>query len=85
MAESCKRLARSVIRALPRKKTVILLVDETSLRDRLKAMVVSVACEGLATRGGDNDVSSDSVADEPGRDDSEDASGFGTERAEAET
>ena len=48
MAESCKRLARSVIRALPRKKTVILLVDETSLRDRLKAMVVSVAYEGRA-------------------------------------
>ena len=48
MAKSCKRLARSVIRALPRKKPVILLVDETSLHDRLKAMVVSVACEGRA-------------------------------------
>ena len=31
MAESCKNLARSVIRALHRKKPVILLVDETSL------------------------------------------------------
>ena len=48
MAESCERLARSVIRALPRKKPVILLVDETSLHDRLKAMVVSVAYEGRA-------------------------------------
>ena len=48
MDESCKSLARSVIRALPRKKPVILLVDETSLHDRLKAMVVSVAYEGRA-------------------------------------
>ena len=48
MAESSKNLARSVIRALPRKKPVILLVDETSLQDRLKAMVVSVAYEGRA-------------------------------------
>ena len=85
MAESCKCLARSVIRAMPRKKPVILLVDETSLHDRLKAMVVSVAYEGRADRGGDDDVSSDSVADGSGRDDNEDASGFGTERAGAET
>ena len=48
MAESCENLARSVIRALPRKKPVVLLVDETSLHDRLKAMVVSVAYEGRA-------------------------------------
>ena len=48
MAKSCENLARSVIRALPRKKPVILLVDETSLHDRLKAMVVSVAYEGRA-------------------------------------
>ena len=48
MAESCECLARSVIRALPRKKPVILLVDETSLHNRLKAMVVSVAYEGRA-------------------------------------
>ena len=33
MAESCKNLARSVIRALPRKKPVILLVDETSIHE----------------------------------------------------
>ena len=85
MAESCKSLARSVIRALPQKKPVILLVDETSLHDRLKAMVVSVAYEGRAVRGGDDDVPSDSVADGPSRDDSEDASGFGMERAGAET
>ena len=44
MAESCERFARSVIRALPRKKPVILLVDETSLCDRLKAI------EGLGMR-----------------------------------
>ena len=48
MAESCERLARSAIRAPPRKKPVIVLVDETSLRDRLKAMVVSGAYEGRA-------------------------------------
>ena len=48
MAESCENLARSVIRALPRKKPVVLLVDETSLHDKLKAMVVSVAYEGRA-------------------------------------
>ena len=48
MAECSKNLARSVIRALPRKKPVILLVDETGLQDRLKAMVVSVAYEGRA-------------------------------------
>ena len=48
MPESCANLARSVIRALPRKKPAILLVDETGLRDRLKAMVVSVAYEGWA-------------------------------------
>ena len=46
MAESCANLARSVIRALPRKKPVILIVDETGIRDRLKAMVVSVSYEG---------------------------------------
>ena len=73
MSESCENFARSVISALPRKKPVILLVDETSLQDRLKAMVVSVACEGRAVRGGDDDVSSDSAADEPSRDDSDDA------------
>ena len=48
MAESCANLARSVIRAPPRKKPVVLLLDETSLQDRLKAMVVSVAYEGRA-------------------------------------
>ena len=85
IAESRERLARSVIRALPRKKPVIVLADETSLRDRLKAMVVSVACEGQTVRGGDDDLSLDSAADGSDRDDSEDASGFGTERAGAET
>ena len=70
MEEYCEDLARSVINALPRKKPVTVRVDETSLRDRLKAMVASVACEGRAVRGGDDDVSSDSVADGPGRDNS---------------
>ena len=38
MAKSCKRLARSVIRAMPRKKPVILLVDEgKSWRAKAKA------------------------------------------------
>ena len=40
MAESCENL----IHAPTRKKRVTVLVDETSLRDRRKAMVVSVAC-----------------------------------------
>ena len=48
MSESCDNPAWSVIRALHRKKPVILLVDETSLQDRLKATVVSVAYEGRA-------------------------------------
>ena len=48
MAESCANLARSVIRAPPRKKPVVFLLDETSLQDRLKAMVVSVDYEGRA-------------------------------------
>ena len=39
MAESCDNLARSVIHAPPRKKPVILIVDETGLHDRLEAMV----------------------------------------------
>ena len=39
MAESCENLARSVIHAPPRKKPVILIVDETGLHDRLEAMV----------------------------------------------
>ena len=73
MAESCESLARNVIRAMPRKKPVILPVDETSLQDKLKAMVVSVACAGRAVRGGDDDLSSDSVADGTGRNDSDDA------------
>ena len=85
MAESCESLVRSVIRTMPRKKPVILLVDETSLQDKLKAMVVSVAYEGRAVRGGDDDLSSDSVADGTGRDDSDDANGSGTERAKTET
>ena len=59
MAEYCENLAVSVIRAMPRKKPVMLLVDETSLHDRLKAMAVSVACEGRAIRGGDDYVPSD--------------------------
>ena len=48
ISESCKRIARSVIRAPPRKKPVIVLVDETRLQDRLNAMAVSVAYEGRA-------------------------------------
>ena len=44
MAESCENLARSVIRAPLRKKPVAVLVDETRLRDRLKAT------EGLGMR-----------------------------------
>ena len=46
MAESSKRLARSVIHALSRKKPIIIHMDETGLQDRRKAMVVSVAYAG---------------------------------------
>ena len=47
-AESCRVAARRVIGSLPEDKPVVLLVDETSLKDRLKAMVVAVAFEGRA-------------------------------------
>ena len=40
-----ENLAGLVIRNLPKKDPVVLLVDETSLRDKLKAMVVAVAYE----------------------------------------
>ena len=40
MAESCEKLARRVIRALPRKKPVIVFVDETDLHDRRKTLEV---------------------------------------------
>ena len=45
-AESCLAMARWVIGSLPEDEPVVLLVDETSLKDRLKAMVVAVAFEG---------------------------------------
>ena len=45
-AESCRAVARWVIGSLPEDKPVVLPVDETSLKDRLKAMVVAVAFEG---------------------------------------
>ena len=70
MAESCENLAGSVIRVLPRKKPVIVLVDETSLHDRRKAMVVR-RIRGAGGPCGDDDLSSDSVADEPRRDDND--------------
>ena len=53
MSENCANLARSAIRALPRNKRVTVLVYETRLHDRRKAMAVSVAYEGRAVRGGD--------------------------------
>ena len=53
MAEYCANLARSAIRAPPRKKRVTALVGGTGLHDRRKAMAVSVAYEGRAVRGGD--------------------------------
>ena len=42
-AESCRAMAKWVIGSLPEDKPVVLLVDETGLKDRLKAMVVAVA------------------------------------------
>ena len=39
-------MAKWVIGNLPEDEPVVLLVDETSLKDRLKAMVVAVAFEG---------------------------------------
>ena len=43
MVESCENLARSAIRAPPRKKPVIAIVGETSLHDRLKAAKVCLS------------------------------------------
>ena len=86
MAESCERLDRSVIRALTRKKLVILLVDETSLQDRLKAIGRIRRIRGAGDPGGDDDAPSDSVADGAGRDDSDDAQvGSGRSGRGAET
>ena len=45
-AESCRAMAKWVIWNMLEDKPVVLLVDETSLNDRLKAMVVAVAFEG---------------------------------------
>ena len=45
-AESCRAMAKWVIGNLPEDEPVVLLVDETSLKDRLKAMVAAVAFEG---------------------------------------
>ena len=47
-AKCFENLAGLVIGNLPKKDPVIILVDETSLRDKLKAMVVAVAYEGRA-------------------------------------
>ena len=47
-AKSFENLAGLAIRSLPKDAPVVLLVDETSLRDKLKAMVVAVAYEGRA-------------------------------------
>ena len=45
-AESCREMAKWVIGNMPKNKPVVLLVDETSLKDRLKAMVAAVAFNG---------------------------------------
>ena len=45
-AESCRAMARWVIGSLPENRPVVILVDETSQKDRLKAMVAAVAFEG---------------------------------------
>ena len=45
-AESCRAMAKWVIGNLPEDKPVVLLVDETGLKDRLKAMAAAVAFEG---------------------------------------
>ena len=47
-AESCRAMARRVIGSLPEDKPAVLLVDESSLKDRLKVMAVAVAFEGRA-------------------------------------
>ena len=45
-AKRFENLAGLVTRNLPKKDPVALLVDETSLRDKLKAMVIAVDYEG---------------------------------------
>ena len=55
-AESCRATARWAIGNLPEDKPVVLPVDETGLKDRLKAMVAALSQRGLAngTGGSDN-------------------------------
>ena len=48
LAPGCRNLSRWAIEALPAREPLLLLVDETSLQDRLKAMVVSLAYRGKA-------------------------------------
>ena len=50
LADCCQQLSRWVISSLPAGKPLVLLllVDETSLQDHLKAMVVSLAYRGKA-------------------------------------
>ena len=41
-------MAKWALESLPEDKPVVLMVDETGLKDRLKAMVAAVAFEGRA-------------------------------------
>ena len=47
-SESCRAMAKRALGSLPEDKPVVLLVDETGLNDRLKAMVAAVAFAGRA-------------------------------------
>ena len=47
-ADACRMMSAWVAGCLPEDEPIMLLVDETSLRDRLKAMVVAVAIQGRA-------------------------------------
>ena len=47
-AESCRAAAKWVIGSLPEDKPDVLVVNETGLKDRLKAMVAAVAFAGRA-------------------------------------
>ena len=72
-AESRRAMAKRVIGSLPEDKPVVLLVDETGLNDRLKAMVAAVAFAGRSIPVAWRRLSQRRLADGTGGVDSRDA------------
>ena len=72
-AESRRAMAKRVIGSLPEDKPVVLLVDETGLNDRLKAMVEAVAFDGRSIPVAWRRLSQRRLADGTGASDNRDA------------